>query len=264
MTGDDIEPLRVDTDFEDDDPHDPHPTVSPATPAESFFISHQLRTDKVSAFALAAQLHSSKGGTTCATDDFQTACDDEGDMQDPRQVMTRESLFGKDILVLSRSVILESDEDIFEESMSTPTPKTATATATATQEEEEFNAAQVVYVKAKDIWSWGKGLPLVGFFEGITESVVTKVVSIAGTSLADIDGHVNNAVTGLDTTYLNPAIHAIVEAIMNGLGKADETFRPVIEAVVPAVLGPLGLIEPDKKKNDSSPELTTTPVIEVN
>lgn len=266
MKVDDNNPLRVETDIEDDDPLDPHPCLSPATPAESFFLSPHLRTNNVSAFALAQQLRtSSRGGTTTvATDDFQSAFDNEGDMQDNNYTYAttsagsnsnHDSLFGKDILVLSRSVIPEDDR--FEETMSAPNTPSGSTTSN-----QDVNAAQVVYSKAKDVWIWGKGLPVVGFFEGVTESVVSKVVSIAGTSMSDIDGAVQNVVSSLDTSYLNPAIAAVVDAIMKGVGKADSTFRPMIESVAPSVLG---ISKPtESKASTEAPELTTAPVTKVN
>ena len=99
----------------DNDDDDGHPSLSPATPAESFFLSPQLRTNTVSAYALAAQLRTtSRGGTTTvATDDFQTACGDDGELQMARDGSPHnntnhnnsESLFGKDILVDRKSVV---------------------------------------------------------------------------------------------------------------------------------------------------------------
>lgn len=275
--------LEINTDIHDDDLFDAHPSVSPETPAESFFISPELRTNNVSAFALASELHRSasksgrrSGASTLATDDFQSAHDHEGDIDESAAAaranitpfpIVYDSLFGKDILVLSRSSIPEDDdndtlqedeEDTFQDTIMSSPIETTTTT------DDHVNAAQVVYEKVKDVWTWGKGLPVVGFFEGITEAVANKVVSVAGTSLEEIDGQIKPVVAGIDTSYLNPAIEAIVKAIMNGVGKADETFRPVIEAVVPTVLGPLGLLESDKKKDElkasDTPELTTTPV----
>lgn len=258
MSVDDKPLLAIETDIDDDDLLDPHPSVSPATPAESFFLSPQLRTNTVSAYALAAQLRtsSSRGATTVATDDFQSAFGDEGDMPMPRDGSlhnnSADSLFGKDILVLSRTVIPE-DEDTFQDTMSTP----INATDTSSTSSEGINAAQVVYSNVKGIWSWGKGLPLVGYLEGITEAVASKVVSIAGTSLSDIDNAVVGVVSGLDTSYLNPAISAVVDAIMKGVGKADSTFRPMIESVVP-------IAAKATKGTGAAPELTTTPVAAVN
>ena len=255
--------LAIETDIDDDDLLDPqeddaHPSVSPATPAESFFLSPQLRTNTVSAYALAAQLRtsSSRGATTTvATDDFQSAFGDEGEMQMARDGSlhnNNDSLFGKDILVLSRCVIPE-DEDTFQDTMSTPRN-----TSDSEPTSEGMNMAQVVYTNVKGIWSWGKGLPLVGYLEGITETVASKVVSIAGTSLSDIDNAVVGVVSGLDTSYLNPAISAVVDAIMKGVGKADSTFRPMIESVVPS------MAKKTDKATGGAPELTTTPVAAVN
>jgi hypothetical protein len=239
--------LQIDTsnlDDYDDLLLDHHPVVSPETPAESFFISPELRTNNVSAFALADQLRGKSRASSVATEDFQPAFDNETDMYNHSTHGVVESLFGKDILVHSRNPISEADDETYQDTMSQPVQAKAV--------NEGPNAAQVVYEKAKDIWSWGKGLPIVGFFEGVTESVAAKAVSIAGTSLEGIDSAVKPHLAGLDTSYLNPAIEAIVKMIMGGVSKAET----IVGAILPAVLGPVGLIEAEKKDEETTPELT--------
>jgi hypothetical protein len=258
----------------DDDTMDVHRSLSPANSAEDFFLSPDLRTNTISAYALAAQLRSSRGLTTVATDEFQSAVEEE--IHVPRRTtVEKESLFGRDILVHSRCSFPAFDDDDEEdegegeeendkvnpfESKTLVTHTDIEQTMSTSTTENQVNVAQVVYGKAKDIWSWGKGIPVVGFFEGVTESVATNVISIAGVSLSDIDNAVKDVVTGLDISFLNPAIATVVTAILNGVGKADDTFRPMIEYVGPTIMSPLKIITPKKPDvgvdDSSSPEHT--------
>jgi hypothetical protein len=47
--------------------------------------------------------------------------------------------------------------------------------------EAGMGVAENVYEKAKDIWAWGKGVPLVSIGFAITEAFVGKAVNVAGT-----------------------------------------------------------------------------------
>jgi hypothetical protein len=253
--------------YEEDYELDVHRSLSPANSAEDFFLSPDLRTHTISAYALAAQLRSSRGMTTVATDEFQSAVEEETNI--PRRTLVeKESLFGRDILVHSRCSFPsyddeEEDQDNHLESKILNTYISSEQTMSTSTTENEANVAQVIYGKAKDVWSWGKGVPLVGFFEGVTESVAANVISIAGVSLSDIDNAVKDVVTGLDTSYFNPAIATVVSAILRGVGKADDTFRPMIEYVGPTILSPLKIVapkKPDTVGESTSPEHTMAPV----
>ena len=260
-------------DFDSDDDHfdshprreQLHPPLSPANPAESFFLSAELKTSPISAFALAAQIHSnSRSGwklssnrsnasaQSAVTDDFVSTCEHLSDF-DADEVNYihnyNDSLFGKDVLIHSREPIPEDQELDFQESnenMADPSNTTAPGTV---------NAAEKVYETAKGIWIWGKGIPIIGFAEGIAEAVVNKVVGVAGTSLEDIDAKVKPRIYGLDKDVLNPAIDKVVSVILAAIGKGDETLRPIFLTIAPPILRPFGLLktEDEKKKTAEEP-----------
>jgi len=223
-----------------DDDDDGHRSVSPLNPAESFFLSPELRTSQISAFALATELRhktgsrhgrSRSGLSTVATDDFLSAAGSEADIVDRYNLTTNRSadaFFGKDI-------IIEQDESM-------------------TRNEESINAAQTAYGKTKEIWAWGKDLPVIGFFEGVAESVASKVVEMAGTTLEDVDQTIiAPQLAGLDTSFLNPIVEKIVNLLMAGGAKSNE--------LIGFVAKPLGLIEAEEKKEPVktiAPEVTST------
>lgn len=229
----------VSNDSSFDDEFDEHRSVSPLNAAESFFLSPQLRTNQISANALASELRqrtssrygrsSRSGVSTVATDDFLSAVGSEAGINERYNIITNRSadaFFGKDI-------IIEQDENMVNSS-------------------DDMDVAQTVYGKAKDIWSWGKDLPVVGFFEGITESVASKVVEMAGTTLGDLDKDViAPKLAEFDMSFLNPLVAKIVEALMAGGAKGNELIAYVGK--------PLGLIEAEKKPATKvAPEVTTT------
>eukprot|EP00546_Thalassionema_frauenfeldii_P015515 CAMPEP_0178932070 /NCGR_PEP_ID=MMETSP0786-20121207/22366_1 /TAXON_ID=186022 /ORGANISM="Thalassionema frauenfeldii, Strain CCMP 1798" /LENGTH=252 /DNA_ID=CAMNT_0020609227 /DNA_START=540 /DNA_END=1298 /DNA_ORIENTATION=+ len=222
-----------------DDEFDDHRSVSPLNAAESFFLSPQLRTNQISANALASELRqrtssrygrsSRSGVSTIATDDFHSAAGSEAGINERYNIITNRSadaFFGKDI-------IIEQDENM-------------------ASSNDDIDVAQNVYGKAKDIWAWGKDLPVVGFFEGVTESVAGKVVEMAGTTLSDLDkDFIAPKLADFDTSFLNPIVEKIVEALMAGGARGHELMAYVGK--------PLGLIEAEEKPGKKvAPEVTST------
>jgi len=261
-------------------PERAHPPLSPATPAESFFLSPELKSSNVSAFALAAEIRRNKSARSIAsmgTDEFATAASFGSQGDSPSRSVgaaantfgfpfslsnssSRENLFGKDVLVHSRdtpSHILQDDNFTFEDS--TAATEDTMMTSNKTEEEKSVDAATTVYESVKNVWTWGKGVPVIGFGEGVAEAVAGKVLGLAGTSIPELDTAIKPHVAGLDTDFLNPAINAVVGAIMGGVSKGDDMIRPVVMKVVPTILGPLGMVEDEKKKpvTNTAPELTT-------
>lgn len=114
----------------------------------------------------------------------------------------------------------------------------------------QIDAAETVYDKAKDVWAWGKGLPIVSPFLGIAEGVVGKFVGIAtGQSLDSLDRNVTDQLQIFDDAVLNPAIYRLVQVILKLSGETEKVLKPYIIQV----LTPLGLI----KTTAENPELTT-------
>jgi len=132
-----------------------------------------------------------------------------------------------------------------------PAPKKELKTpppTTTTTEELHPDAATHVYEHAKGIWAWGKGVPVVSTFLGVTEVVAGKVVQAAGTNLEEIDGTIKPQLANLDTGVLNPAIATLVGVLLSAAGKTEETVKPIIIML----LSPFGLI----KNEAENPEVT--------
>lgn len=231
---------------------DAHPSVSPKRGAEALFLD-DLETQQISALALAQQIHarystSTLGGaSTVATQDYATAVgdsdmgDDDDESSDALLLLTpsylelnEDSPFGKDALVHSREP--EDFNESYQDSNMTEKP---------------VDAAEKVYDTAKSVWGWGKGVMVLSPFLGLAEGVASKVVSMAGSSLDEVDDSVNSRLASLDGKYLNPAIEKLVTLLMGTFSKTEEIFKPFLMAI----LKPVGLIKSDAE----TPELTTKP-----
>ena len=112
-----------------------------------------------------------------------------------------------------------------------------------------MDAAETVYETAKGVWAWGKGVPVVSTFLGISETVAGKAVGLAGTNLGEIDGTIKPHLEKLDSGVLNPAIEAVVKIVLQTAGKTEDIVKPIIITL----LTPLGMI-----KKDETPEVTAS------
>ena len=131
----------------------------------------------------------------------------------------------------------------------TATPAPATPTPPVVDGDQmKVDAAEIVYGKAKDILAWGKTVPVVKFFVGTSEAVAGKALEVVGTDLSTVDGRIGSELTKFDGSILNPAITAIAKVLMNVAGKSEETFMPIITAM----LSPLGMMK--SKANEQTPE----------
>ncbi|KAL7451301.1 hypothetical protein ACHAWC_003126 [Mediolabrus comicus] len=157
-------------------------------------------------------------------------------------------------------------------------PVTATAVTAdppipaSTKKKEEdtpphFDVAQNVYGCTKDIWAWGKTVPIISNMLGLTESVTAKVLDI--TIHMDLPSIDQNVVVPnfkkLDDEVITPAICTIWGIVNGGVTKGDEMIvKPVMTQVVPRILGPLGFLEDEKKEKnpiDSTPNPEVVPVL---
>jgi len=229
-------------------PTELHPPISPASPAESLFLSG-LQTANISASALAHEIRRNyRGGATPSianTDDFATAVESADDIEDPDSY----SFFGRDVLLQhTREPIVE--DSLEEEEDEYYNPKMTTITTATNADVSHVDPASHVYEGAKGVWAWGKSVPVFSPFFGITEAVAGKVVGVAGTSLPDIDGKIKPHLAGLDEKFLNPAIGVTVAAILGALSKSEDVIKPLVLAF----LKPLGLI----KEKSETPEVTET------
>lgn len=229
----------IECEFQDFSPQ-AHTARSPPTPFESFFIGRSLSG------------RSNASGISVATDDFVSTCEYSCDLNAEETNYIHnysDYLFGKDVLVHSREPILVIEEINYEDANEDM----------SNTEESTVNAAQQAYEGVKGVWTWGKGIPVLGFAEGVAEAVATKFITLAGTSLEDIDAKVKPHISALDKDILNPAINKIVAIIMAGISKGDATFRPIVMTIAPPILGQLGLMKiGDEEK--TPPEETKAPV----
>ena len=148
-------------------------------------------------------------------------------------------------------------------------PIPAVSTATTKKEEEDtaphFDVAQNVYGCTKDIWAWGKTVPIISNMLGLTEGVTAKVLDI--TVHMDLPTIDQNVVVPnfkkLDDEVITPAICTIWGIVNGGVTKGDEMIvKPVMNEVVPRILGPFGFLEDETKKKEKNP-IDSTPNPEV-
>lgn len=120
-------------------------------------------------------------------------------------------------------------------------------------EDEQFmqvDAAETIYDKAKDFWSWGRGLPVVSPFLGIAEGVAGKFIGVTtGQSLESLDRAVTDQLQIFDDAVLNPVIAHFVHAVLKASSETEKVLKPYIMHV----FAHTGLI----KTKEENPELTT-------
>lgn len=150
-------------------------------------------------------------------------------------------------------------------------PKTETAVVAKKEDEPHFDVAQNVYGAAKDVWAWGKTVPVVSNFLGATEFVAAKVLDTAvHMDLPAIDEQaVKPNLKKLDDIVVTPAIVAVWNIIAPAVMKTEEmVVKPVLTEVVPRVLAPLGMFdkkeeEMKKKEEEKKSMIDASPTPEV-
>ena len=159
----------------------------------------------------------------------------------------------------------------------TPTVPEATVTEEITEivtvdddddSQPHFDVAQNVYGCTKDVWAWGKTVPVLSNVLGLTEGATAKVLDVTihmDLPTIDQDVVVPN-MKKLDDVVITPTICKVWGIISPAVEKSDEMIvKPVMTEVVPRILAPLGLLEEKKveeKKNviDKSPNPEVVPV----
>jgi hypothetical protein len=273
---------------------DPHPPPSPPSPAERLFLC-DVPTQCISATALAEQIHQSSSSkshvhrrsgnlsvqTDGSTAGWVTASGIEDDSlcnetptlhpissrssdtiktpfsETDDEDSAYENFFKKDILSRKIRDLSEVDEDNYLESdMATPVTTSSSPTKFfPTEAPQHVDAAETVYDTAKGVWAWGKGVMIFKPFLGLTEVVASKVAGMVGSDLASVDGAFVHKLHEIDDSMLNPAIAAILGALLGAAGKTEDVLMPLVISI----LKPLGLI----KDSAENPELTTVPGVTV-
>lgn len=263
---------------DEEDPESSHPPLSPATGVESLFLAG-LRTSAISANALAFQLQKNRllgssgsehSSFDALTNDFASAVENFDDFADyddditPRStsipeynssddeledIFTTENSMAKS---KSKSTMVAPTTQVAPTPMPPKEPLKVAPAATAapvSSDEKHVDAAAHVYEGIKGAWGWGKGVPVVSTFLGISEHVAGKVVGVAGTNLEEIDGQVKPKLKDLDNGVFNPAIEAVVGIVLGAGHKAEDIIKPILFKI----LTPFGLI----KNEAENPEMTT-------
>jgi hypothetical protein len=266
---------------------DVHLPPSPAGPAERLFFTEMLSSENISATALAQQIHQShrsfmQSVASVVTEDFVSAragesrfsenavdfdedddtdrhhnyfsSNDDGltpfDFDDNPADENTQSPFDSDVLAFtnttSKSLPNNRRETEFHDTQEN-------MSSTATETTMHVDPAEKAYDGAKAAWAWGKGVFFMKPFLGIAEATAGKFVTMAGSSLEDIDHAIMPRLQEWDDSLLNPALQALVGTILGAMKKSEDIFKPVVFAI----LKPIGLIKEDgKNKKTSEPELT--------
>jgi hypothetical protein len=236
-------------------------TIAHTGLAERLFFTEMLESDIISASALAQQIHQShssftQSATSVVTEDIVT--DRGGGSR------------------LSESAVAEHNQKYFSprndhglappgfydppvghNNTHSPFNSKQTMPASATETTMHVDPAENAYDAAKGVWAWGKGVFVMKHFLGIAEGVAGKVVSMAGSTLEDLDHAIMPRLQEWDDSILNPALQALVGTILGAVKKSVDIFKPVVFAI----LKPIGLIKEDDKKKSSEPELTAKPTM---
>lgn len=252
-------------DQDDSSPSEAQPPLSPAGGAESLFLAG-LATSKISADALSSKLRhahkysfgslqprrSPSGASirSALTDDFHSCAEFSDDIDEfpltDNDNEDDETFFS----IFRRKTPTNSNMSATSSSKRSKKANTAPVTNVPEAEAKGMDVAEHVYEKAKDIWAWGKGVPVVSIGLGITEAVVGKAVKVAlGTDFEGLDNQIKPQLGKLDHDVINPAIEAVVSVAMNAANKSEGVLKPILIKF----LSPFGLI----KNEAENPELTT-------
>lgn len=137
------------------------------------------------------------------------------------------------------------------------------------EDEAHFDVAQNVYGTIKGVWAWGKTVPVVSTFLGLTEAAASKFVETTiSMDLPAIDQHgVTPQLKKLDGGVIDPVILAVWKIVEPALAKGDEmVVKPVMTEVVPRVLAPLGMFEKkeeEKKVDEKEAMIDSSPTPEI-
>jgi hypothetical protein len=263
-------------DYDDDSTFEETPEKEPISPpsgAESLFLAG-LATTRLNAVALSEtiktnhrnrslsadrSLYSAKSMTT---DDFASCAETEEDIDymmdftSPRHPvlpgLEEEGTGDMTTTYSNAKYALPGDVTPVK-----PAMKSSAPAASSESEPLKIDAAEVAYNKAKDVWAWGKTVPVVSFLVGTTEAVASKAIAVVGIDFATIDEKIASELGKLDAGVLNPALEAIAKVLISVADKSEGSLKPFILAI----LKPLGMIKSEAAEATpdahSPPEVTT-------
>lgn len=121
-----------------------------------------------------------------------------------------------------------------------PAPAPAVPQAPVTNDEAaRFDVAQHAYGAAKDLWSWGRSVPVVTHLLGLTEALAATALDVTlHMDLPSLDAQVTSPRDKkLDDEVVTPLLLAAWKLMEPAVAKGDEVLRPVWQEVVPCALG---------------------------
>jgi hypothetical protein len=101
--------------------------------------------------------------------------------------------------------------------------------------DDEPDLVSNMYNGVKGAWMWSKShVPLANLWMGLTESVANSVLEVAtGNNLHAMDEKIIQPhITGFDSKILNPAIHALVDAILRDEGKDPNPLQSILLSIL--------------------------------
>ena len=225
-------------------------TLSVATSASKSDWVSAAGADDDSLFSSSAETPKLHPISTRTTDTIQTPSSSPETADDESAY---ENFFKKDVLSRKIRDITEVDEETYLDSdMATPSSTTSTPGKFFPSEApQHLDAAEKVYDTAKGVWSWGKTIVVFKPFLGLTEAVAGKFVDMMGSDLTSVDGIVLDKLHEIDDSLLNPAIAAVLGALLGAAVKSEDVLKPLIISI----LKPLGLV----KNTAENPEVTPAP-----
>lgn len=248
--------------------------------------SLQRKTNSTTSVATTASFatareHPAESVTPGDTSDFVDSSDDDTTeglnfSNDPLALISRAASLDTTPTEISFNTNPEETTTTMSTVVETPTPAVAEdppVEAEKSEEEAHFDIAQNVYGTIKGVWSWGKTVPVVNTFLGLTEAVASKFVETTiSLDLPTIEQQgVTPQLKKLDGGVIDPVILAVWKIVEPALAKGDEmVVKPMLTEVVPWVLAPLGMFEKKEEEKevdekeamiDSSPTPEVVPAV---
>lgn len=125
------------------------------------------------------------------------------------------------------------------------------------EEEPHFDAATHVYSTVKNVWTWGRSLPVAGPILGLYEAAGVKILTTAThKDVTTLDSEISYHIDGLDKDVIDPAIAKILAIIWPGVEKVED----LVKTVGPSIPGLVYVFPMLKEEGEKSSPETTTPV----
>lgn len=255
---------------------DAHPPLSPATPAEHFFL--KLPTTNISAFTVAANLRDNNkrksGNLSTAsinTDSFYS-CLDESEFFESREIRSTNLKSPIREIYTEATENSDSELDTLED---TGTPKVTThptkikmaetkttnevnAPETTNSEQDlHLDPTQHFYGGFKNVWGLSTTFILTKPFAKATEKVAGKILNMTtGKEFSGVDEELKPKLAEFDSKILNPKISNVVHFVEPYIKKAHSIVHPIAEKVLSPIFKFMKHESIESEKTEESPKET--------